>query len=354
LIAASSTIWDLLLTAGALGLIVVANLAVQRPLLRVLVLVVFSVFGLITVMIGLALLATAASLGHRLGIESGQVLRAGVGLLVTGGADLLVLAPPLRRGLARLMPFDPDNPVHLTALALTTMLVGFQFTLQISTDVLAETARGDPLQWWDLLLQEIPFLLAGVLGVGFLVRRRFRGTLDRLGVVTPRVWQVALGLAAAGVMTWLSVGSDALARTLTPDLARRVDESSNRLFGQVGDPFGVAVLAVSAGVCEEVLFRGAIQPRLGLVWTSIVFAALHTQYGLSVATLTVLVLGAGMGLLRKYVNTTTSMICHVVYDALAGLPILGLWIWVGVAAEASLLVYLVFAFRRARLLAARF
>jgi membrane protease YdiL (CAAX protease family) len=338
--------WELLLALACLALIVVANLAIQWRSLRIVVQIVLAVFGLLTAVTGLALLGAGPGFARNIGLPPHQILWAGAGLLVTGSAGLLALAPPVRRALARLIPIDPDNPVHFTAVSLSAMLVGFQLTIQISTDVLGATARGTPLHWWDLLLSEIPFLLAAFLGVGFLVRRSWGASLERLGIVTPRAWQVVLGLAAAGVFTAISLGSDQLARFLNPDLARRVDESSNRLFGQVGDPFGVAVLALSAGICEEALFRGAIQPRLGLVWTTILFAALHTQYGLSVATVTVLVLGAGMGLLRKYTNTTTSMICHVAYDALAGVSIAGVWFYLGLGVEAILFGYLALAYRQ--------
>ncbi len=34
-------------------------------------------------------------------------------------------------------------------------------------------------------------------------------------------------------------------------------------------------ISVCAGVGEEILFRAAVQPLLGLVWTSLLFVALH-------------------------------------------------------------------------------
>jgi hypothetical protein len=76
----------------------------------------------------------------------------------------------------------------------------------------------------------------------------------------------------------------------------------------------------------------------------VVFTALHTQYGLSLATVAVLLLGAGMGLLRRYFNTTTSTICHVAYDTLAGLDVTAAWLGWGVAAEIALLLVLVWVY----------
>ena len=48
------------------------------------------------------------------------------------------------------------------------------------------------------------------------------------------------------------------------------------------DALGQVVTFVGAGICEEVLFRGALQPRLGLPATALLFASTHVQYGLSI------------------------------------------------------------------------
>jgi membrane protease YdiL (CAAX protease family) len=37
----------------------------------------------------------------------------------------------------------------------------------------------------------------------------------------------------------------------------------------------IVVVSCCAGVGEEILFRGAIQPHLGIIWTSILFVVLH-------------------------------------------------------------------------------
>ena len=94
-----------------------------------------------------------------------------------------------------------------------------------------------------------------------------------------------------------------------------------RIFGGLDDPLGVATIALSAGVCEELFFRGALQTRLGLVWPALVFASVHTQYGLSLDALAVLVLALGLGLLRRFTNTTCTVICHVAYNALVGVGV---------------------------------
>jgi len=74
-----------------------------------------------------------------------------------------------------------------------------------------------------------------------------------------------LGFVVVGLselMTrWTDVG-DALAETLGKSLA--------------GIGLGDAVLlALASGIAEEMLFRGALQPAVGLVWASLIFGACH-------------------------------------------------------------------------------
>ena len=91
------------------------------------------------------------------------------------------------------------------------------------------------------------------------------------------------------------------------------------------------------GLCEEILFRGALQPRIGLLATAVLFASIHTQYGFSFDALSVLVVAVGLGLVRKYTNTTTSCVCHVSYNLLAAIGIAGALMGVAIAVEALLL-----------------
>ena len=66
-----------------------------------------------------------------------------------------------------------------------------------------------------------------------------------------------------------------------------------------------------------------MQPRLSILWTAIVFTTVHTQYGLSLDAVAVLVLAIGLGLIRRVANTTTSTVCHVVYNTLVGVGVSG-------------------------------
>jgi membrane protease YdiL (CAAX protease family) len=80
--------------------------------------------------------------------------------------------------------------------------------------------------------------------------------------------------------------------------------------------FGL-LIGVGAGLGEETLFRGAVQPVLGILPTSILFASMHVQYGPSLLLGYVFVLSIGLGLLRRRINTTASFLAHAGYNSLA-------------------------------------
>jgi uncharacterized protein len=287
----------------------------------------------------LALLALARAAAPSPTTGGGGLVAYAVVLLATGTGAALIMSAPIRTSLARVIPFDPRSAVHATALVLSLVLVGSQLASQVSVDVLAQQAStGATLGPADLILLEIPFLLAAVLGVGLFIRRGPHATLDRLGLVRPTTWQIVLALGAAGLFYAFGSGVDLLGHYLTPGVAQRVDAANQRLFGNLINPVGIATIALSAGICEEALFRGAMQPRLGVLWTALVFAAVHTQYGLSLDAAAVFVLAIGLGLLRRLTNTTTTTTCHVVYNTLVGIGVSGVLLGPALAVECGLVL----------------
>jgi uncharacterized protein len=241
------------------------------------------------------------------------------GIMVTALAAAAVASKPVREWAARFIPIDPANPVHSLALALAVILFGTQVASIAFTDVFAAEQAAPSLSIADLFWQELPFLVLAFAGVGLWVRRGFTQSGSRLGAAIPSWWQVALALSAAGGFYAFSLGSDQLSHWLTPSIAHQVDKTTAHLFGAFqDDPIGLVALAVLPGICEEALFRGALQPRFGIVLTAVLFTAIHTEYGLSLDVPTILAIAIGLGLIRKYTNTATSATCHVAYNLLVG------------------------------------
>lgn len=312
-----------------------ANLAVGKQW-GVAVTTMFGAFAVsLLALFGLADLAGLPLLAPTLGAQSKFALDAGT--VVTAVAAAGFLFRPIRRDVAGFLPIDPDNPVHMLALVFAVALLGLQVSAIAFTDVLASNDSQPPLTILDLFENELPFLVTAIVGVGIFIRRTPAEGATRLGVVVPTWWQVPLALACAGIFFALSLGSDALSHELTPDLAHRVDTTTQHVFGALGGPWGVVAIAIIPGICEELLFRGALQPRIGLVFTALLFTSVHTEYGLSFDTLSVFVIAVGLGLVRKYTNTTTSATVHVSYNLLVGIGIAGAAVNVAVVAEAALI-----------------
>jgi hypothetical protein len=313
---------DIALDLFPVPLILLANWA-DRPVpatqgpsaraLRQIIWPLMAVLGVGSILFGVLILATPQAKARPDAIAQ----------IVAGIACCLVVQRPVRAAIARLTPISADSSLDALAICLTVLIVGSQIGQQLSSNILASVASSSAIGPADLIANEVPFLIGAFLGVGIFMRRRPLETMRRLGLVRPSLWQVILGLASAGVFLGFVTGVDVLAVHFTPHLNQEVNQASGHLFSGLNSVSGILLIALSAGICEETLFRGALQPRVGILWTAIVFASVHTQYGLSLDALAVLVLAVGLGLLRKYCNTTTSMICHVAYNTLAGVALGG-------------------------------
>ncbi|GAC1507506.1 MAG: CPBP family intramembrane metalloprotease [Candidatus Dormibacteraceae bacterium] len=258
--------------------------------------------------------ANPTSTGH-------NSLAVDIGFMATALVAAVLMSKPVRERLSRMLPVDPDNPVHALALVLTVLLFGVLVT---STAFIQTSVADQPaLTVGDLIAQEVPLLIIGAAGVGLFIRRNLAATATRLGLGRPAWWHVVIAMAAAGLFYAFAEAMHTLSLTLTPDVARQVDSTTQHLFGGLGGPLGIAVIALAPGICEEILFRGALQPRIGLIATAFLFTAFHAQYGLSLDALSVLMIALGLGLIRKFSNTTTSLVSHVTYNLVVGIGIAG-------------------------------
>jgi hypothetical protein len=280
--------------------------------------------------IGALLISPGANQQTRYAVDAGAI--------VTAFAAAGFLFKPIRKDVAAFLQVDPDNPVHTLALMLFVFVLGTEITTLAFTDVLALSQAQPPLGVIDLFSDELPFLLVALAGIGLFIRRDARQAAGRLGVAVPAWWHLALALAAAGVFFVFVSWMDALSHSLTPQIAHRVDQTTQHVFGQLGGPFAIVALAVLPGICEELLFRGALQPRFGLVPTALLFTSIHTQYALSLDTLAIFVVAIGLGLIRKYTNTTASSACHTGYNLLVGIGLTGALLNAAVVVELALIV----------------
>ncbi|MDQ6919407.1 MAG: CPBP family glutamic-type intramembrane protease [Candidatus Dormibacteraeota bacterium] len=283
---------------------------------------------------GAVLIVGAGGLYHLLLAALGQEPALPPAILLAAG---FVAAPALftsaRRRLARLIPLDPASPVVLLALVAVVLIVGIQLNYQASHDALAAVKGSPQLQPIDVVAQEIPILFLAFLGVGLFTRRSFPATLERLGLVRPAPWHIFAALGVAGLFVAVSQGAEYLQQVLDPALAHRISQATSHYYAGITGIAGITVIAFAPGIAEESFFRGALQPRLGMILAALAFAAIHSQYALTVDTLLVFTLGCGLGIVRRQLNTTAAIVSHAAYNALAGIGLPdNLLIW-AIAAE---------------------
>lgn len=256
----------------------------------------------------------------------------GLGLWIPSLIGLLLLVPIVRRAVAQLINIDPRSPVHAVALSVTMLIViQLMFTLGIGLENLADMAstasENAPADENGLGLiatlwvQQLGTAFLGLVGIGWALRRDWSTSLQRLGITRITAGELRLGIGLGLVMvpvvmlleftsrTLLGIGTDPGVEALTEELLGPLMQT----------PLGIATIGLSAAIGEETIFRGAAQPRFGLILTAIIFAIVHSNYGLTISTAIVFLLGLVLGYIRLRHNTTTAMVIHAVYNSTLGL-----------------------------------
>jgi membrane protease YdiL (CAAX protease family) len=223
--------------------------------------------------------------------------------------------------------FWTDPPVFLALWLFATVLlannligiIGFE---QLNKGDAFSLGTGGRIPPVAILASQLPFILVAVLGVGAGIRRNLRETLARLGYGPISLTHLGIVVLFIVGAFGLSVAADALFAQLQPDLYREVGELTQTLFNPEGmSPVSAVLFAlligVGAGLGEETLFRGAVQPVFGIPATSFLFASMHVQYGPSLLLGYNFMLSIGLGLLRRYINTTASFLAHASYNTLS-------------------------------------
>jgi len=184
----------------------------------------------------------------------------------------------------------------------------------IATLQASGTQLADPGALVAQLLGELAIAFAGV---GWLVRRDSRATLERLGLTAmrPAYWIVVV--VGVGALIGLNSGTEWTERHFFPLLWQQ-DRDVTRLIAGALPVSTALLLGVSAGLGEEIAIRGALQPRLGIVLCAVLFASAHVQYSWF-GMLTIGLLGVLLGGIRAGTNTTTAIVVHALYDIFAAL-----------------------------------
>jgi len=234
-------------------------------------------------------------------------------------ASLAMLGGPVARALAGAL-FRVRPASHTLVLTSRLFLIGilfcipghFGFANVFGIDALEmDSLLGAGSLWANLA----GLCLLALGGVGFLVRRDLRSTLERLGLRPLRPSHLAVIAIGVPALFALNSGAEQLQRTYLPALWESDQRVNQMLVSGLGRG-ETLLLGLSAGIGEEIALRGALQPLLGLLPTSALFAALHVQYSwLGMAV--ILVLGLLLGWIRQRTSTTTAIAVHALYDIVA-------------------------------------
>lgn len=267
------------------------------------------------------------------GVDRNQQVVSGALQVAAGGLSLLLFYAGTDRipGLRRLRPGAPISWLAifllLESLASNVGIVsGTGSSPGPSSHTVGPVGPGPTAR--DLMLGEVPFLAIALASVGVVVRRSAVQALERLGLWPLRVpwWVVGVGVG----IVLVPVGSwvvELLDHFATASCVASTAQAEQAIVGVGRTTLEQVGIAIAAGVCEEALFRGALQPRVGIVLSSVVWASYHLQYMCngwpSPANLYLVLLGLLFGVLRKWGGLSSAILAHTVYDGAILLHFLG-------------------------------
>lgn len=307
--------------------LVLANLEAYSPAFRwmtLLSLVALNGLMLLFGLAGLALPGGGAVPGLPEQAMAGyRTLFIGVG--VTGLLAFLPLLPPVRRLLARVMPIDPEPAVTVTALVYAVYLVGTGLSQQpLLTDAEALELMGFQMTSDLAWAQGVGMVVLALTGLGLFTRRSPRQVAERLGLERVTLQQVGVAVAGMAVLLGLQVAVTMLWQQLDPEGLEGLNAAGNVLFGEFTGFWAALTIGLTAALGEELVFRGALQPRFGLLVTALMFTIVHSQYGFSPATLLVLIIALVLGWLRRRYNLNVPIMVHFGYNFLSVLVLANL------------------------------
>lgn len=291
----------------------------------------FPVFSLLGIMTAQAAAASGSGNGpslpgvaHLPPVPPVQVLSTAAWSALAIVLSVMVLFPAVRRRLAARIPIDADSPVHACALSLTLGSAVALFGQLCATGgrpimlgLLAGESQSPAGMGAAAQIGSAVWMVAGAaLACGYPLVRDWRETLARLGLVKPTRNQVLLALGLAVVMVGFGLLLDqTIGRVWEFMRWPTTDQKTfEKVLAPLLTPMGAVVIGVTAGVGEEAVIRGALQPRLGILLPNLFFTCLHApQYGFD-GLLSVFIVGMLLGVVRNRTNTTTSCILHGTYD----------------------------------------
>jgi membrane protease YdiL (CAAX protease family) len=235
--------------------------------------------------------------------------------LATGLGMLAPLISPVRRFFASWTPMNADSAIDMSGLCLVLGVIGY-LASQYAFSPDPEDV-GDAVSVGYLIIQFLFEIGLAYILVGFGLVRTIKTASVRLGLRWPTWRSIGVAVGCVLIAFVISAIGGVLTNVLQPDVADEIERISKEITDPVSSPVGAVLFGLGAGFGEELLLRGAIQPRYGILVTSTLFALLHNQYGISFVLLGIFGIGVLLGLERKYYGTTAAIITHAIFNAIA-------------------------------------
>ena len=242
------------------------------------------------------------------------------------GLSLACFAPAVRRVLARVLPMQPDDFVHAISMAWSIQVIGWVFLTfvpfnrpllyamyEANMEALASSETATLVSLGSTLVWSIPTAL---LAIGFPLTRNLGCALARLGLGSVHWRRMSIGVVVGiGLAVFITVAEQRIV-SLVSQTGLPMTEAD--LFEELANlptsVIGAVLLGLSAGTSEELLVRGVLQPRLGIVLANLVFAMAHgLQYGAD-GLIVVFVLGLLFGVIRMRLGLAPAIMAHAVYN----------------------------------------
>ena len=228
-------------------------------------------------------------------------------LLAIGLGLTLPLVRSFRALLARFTPINPESPLDMSALSVFLAVLGLLIVVTLDAP---EPDQVEEVDYATLIAQFLGFIGLSYAVVGTNLRRTFTQANFRLGLNRPSVKTVLIACGFFVLALVLNGFAGVLTEIFQPSTSEDIQQGLEDLTGEFQSPLGAVAIGVSAGVGEELLFRGALQPKFGIILTSVCFALLHANYGLSFVTLGVFGMALIFGFMRMRYGTVAAMITH--------------------------------------------
>jgi membrane protease YdiL (CAAX protease family) len=289
----------------ALGLAFWANKAQTDRSAHVGIYLLFGIPGVLLVVAGSAL--SVNGLGE------------GPFVLAIGVALILPLIKGFRKLLGRFTPYDPDSAIDLTGLGILLMLIAFLGVTVVTTDgSQLDTDDSTTLALiGNMVITMATFVCLSYIAVGTNIWRSIPEATERLGLRIPDAKTIAIGAAfVVPVMVSNWIGG-ILTLVFQPGVSEELEKTLDSMTQGIQNPAGALLIGLTAGIGEELFFRGALVPRFGVVLPAIAFALMHQQYELSWVLLGMFGIGILLGIERQRFGTVAAIVTHAIMNILA-------------------------------------